>query len=152
MAINFKSTFKTITVTKNQLNDMINAQEKGIYYVSQDESNAAVIVAGVVGFSATILALVFIKSTAVGVGTGIASLVTTAAASVKQSVRTRADDGKLQLLSTFRTMTNLGATSVNMDVAYIEVYDQATLANVITFVQGTAINYYTLPNGTKVTQ
>lgn len=150
MAVNYKETFKTVAITKTALNNMINAQEKGLNYLKGNESNTSTIAAGLVGFAATILALVFFKNTTVGVGAGISSLVTTASTAMKQSISAQAGYGKDDLLATFRTMTNLGAVSVNMDVAYVTVYNQSTLATVVTFVQGLAINYYTLANGTKV--
>lgn len=151
MAISYKDKFDTVTITRNQLNEMINAQEKGISYLSANQSNAATIAAGFAGVAVTILALVFFKRTAVGVGSGISSLVLTGTSNMKQQIKAQADYGKIDLLSTFRTMTNLGASSVTMDLAYIEVYEQSTLATHVTFVQGLAINYYTLPDGTKVT-
>ncbi|MBU0942494.1 MAG: hypothetical protein KKD36_13820 [Bacteroidetes bacterium] len=150
MAINYKETFKTVSITKSELNSMINAQEKGLTYLNTNESNSSTIAAGLVGFVGTVLALVFFKKTNIGVGAGISSLVTSASSSMKQSVSAQGAYGKEDLLETFRTMTNLGAVSVNMDVAYVTVYDQATLATVVTFVQGLAANYYTLANGTKV--
>lgn len=143
MAINYRDSFKTVTVTKSELSKMCDAQYEGINSIEKNVSDKSTIVANLVGFGVTVLALVFFKSSSLGVASGLVSIVNTATSSMKKAILAQAKNGHIELEMLYRKMDQLGAKSVTMDVAYLEVYDQATAITEITFVQGTLVKKYT---------
>lgn len=153
VAVDFNVFQNNVVLTYDQLNKLIATQNRAMNYIQSKETNTQTIYNGVMssaGFIATVVGLLFASSTPVGIGTGIASLATAMGTTTRTNVYNLAEVGELELLRIYRVMTNLGATKVSLDLAFLKIYNFTTLAQIVKAVQGLEINYYE-KNGIRLT-
>lgn len=139
MSLRNRDVFKTITVTKAQLEKMVDAQKVFIDNFDTSKVDAVVFASKLTGFTATVLALIFFKNTAHGISAGMVSIVTTISSTMRNTHLDIAKDGRLQLLEAYYDITSKGGKSATMRVLYLEYFDGPTNATTLAFVQGVAI-------------
>ena len=140
MSLRNRDVFKTITVTKVQLEKMIDAQQVFIDNFNTSTKDAVVLASKLVGFTATVLSLIYFKNTAHGVSTGIVSVLTSIGSTLRNLHLDIAKDGKLQLLEAYFEMNSKGAKSATLSAVYLEYFDGPTNNTTLTFVQGAIID------------
>ncbi|WP_285398422.1 hypothetical protein [Lysinibacillus sp. fls2-241-R2A-57] len=141
--------YKNQTVDYDTLIQMKFAQLTGLEKLKAKDSDVDSIGKAIAGFTLTVLALVFFKSTKVGVSSGISSLVLSMAALGSASVISNTQNGYNRLSTAGDYMYRFGASKVTMEVAYLEYYDAAN-QTVIAVIQDVLAKSYTMPDGSVI--
>lgn len=154
MAVNYNfNVFKyNVRLTRAELDSLVYTQERAMEYVfNKKPSNADVVVRSISGVSATVLGLIFLSSTRTAIGAGIVGLWSVFGGVMKTDVNKLAEQGEDFIQSCLNTANRLKADYISLDLAFVDVYDQATRKTIVRFVQGGEVNYYE-KNGVRTLQ
>lgn len=132
-----KST-RTVTVTHNQLQEMIRAQRTARDFLIDNNQDTKAMAMSFTSFSTGILGLVFRAHPATSVAAGIVSVLTAGGATTRQTVIDNVKNGYIDLLETANTFNNVGAVKVNMTLTC----DVVNLKDKVEFIGKVKVNYY----------
>lgn len=138
---------RTVTATRSQVDQMCKAQDDFVIILENQNTVQSSIINVFASYSTAILPLVFVVSAPAAIALGIVGLLASLNTAEYEAELGHALQGHRDLLKTYRNMVNFGATQVNM----VQKINKETAGSQLGFIKGVTINWYLLPNGSKIT-
>jgi len=138
---------RTVTATKSQVDQMCKAQDDFIIILENQTTSQSSIVNTYAAYATAILPLVFIVNAPAAIALGIVGLLASLNTDEYETELANAVQGHRDLLKTYRNMVTFGATQVNM----VQRINKETAGSQMGFIKSLTVNWYLLPNGSKIT-
>lgn len=145
MAVNYDlNVFKyNVRLTRDELDKLVYTQDRAMEYIFTNKpSNADVVARAIAGVGATAVGLIFLSQPYVAIGAGIVGLWSVFGGVMKTDIHQLSKDGKDFIQGALNTANRLKADYIVLDLAFVEIYDQATRKTIVRFVQGGQMKYF----------